>query len=318
MNDLQKIDPPEKLQRSLFRVQNLAPKFWLFWLAMALLRIIVYLPQGGRMAVGRVLGQLLYYLASRRRRIAQRNLEICFPEKSIIETKRLLKTHFHSLGQAMIEHGMAWWLSNRRLQALTHFEGLEYIKQTQEAGHGVILLSAHFTSLELGNRLLTSFRGEKLDAMYQRHKSHFMENFIQYYREQHMGHMIPEDDIRQVIRILKARGCVWYASDQGYHGKYSAAVPFFGIPVMTNTALSRLAQMGKAKVIPFFTQRLANNQGYLLKILPPIENFPSEDEVSDALAYHKLIEQQIQQVPEQYLWVHRRFKYLPPGKQSLY
>ncbi len=302
-----------------FQRRFLAPRHWPIWLCLGLLRLVVVLPQKQRMAVGRGIGWLFFQLGKKRRAIAEINLKACFPHWSEQQRQQVLRDHFRSLGMAVVETGMAWWLPGERLMTLHRSEGLEYLHQARQQGQGVLLLSAHFVSLELGNRMLALHVDEPVSMMYQRHKHPIMEWIIQHNRGPH-AQMIPENDVRQLIRALRAKKVVWYAADQAYgHDKRNAAlVPFCGEPAASNTALSRIARQGDVAVIPFFVQRDADARGYLLRLMPPLQDFPGEDAVADTLRYHQLIEQQIARAPGQYLWVHRRFKSRPPELPDLY
>lgn len=270
------------------------------------------------MAVGRFIGRLAYHFAPRRRHITEANIRVCFPELSETDQTALVKKHFQSLGMALIETGMAWWLSKKELLALCQVEGMEHLQRLQDEGKGVLLLSAHFTSLELGNRMMTDVLPDKLDAMYQAHKHPFKEHVISHYRNIHMGHMIPESDARQVVKLLRNGGVVWYASDQGYNDKNAVLAPFFGEPAMSNTALTRLLKISGATVVPFFVQRMENGNHWLLRLQAPVEEMPGESELDDVIRYHQLIEEQTRRAPEQYLWSHRRFKKRPADYPDIY
>ncbi len=300
-----------------FQLRFLAPRHWPTWLYLAFLRLLVALPQSWRMAVGRGIGELFFRLAKKRRKIAAINLEACFPHWPKQRRQQVLRGHFHALGMALVETAMAWWLPADKLRPLCQTEGLEHIRRCQREGKGILLLSAHFVSLELGNRLLALHFDEPVTMMYQRHKHPIMEWIIQSNRGPH-AEMIAESDVRQLMRALRAKKLVWYASDQAYVKKNAALVPFCGVPASSNMALPRIARQDGVAVVPFFVQRSDDGRHYLLRILPPLDNFPSDDPLADVERYHRLIEQQIERAPEQYLWVHRRFKGRPAPHPDLY
>jgi KDO2-lipid IV(A) lauroyltransferase len=189
---------------------------------------------------------------------------------------------------------------------LTQVDGLEHLAAARQQGRGVLLLSAHFTPLEIGVCALAA--DTEVNIMYRPASNPVMGFFLARNRARRTKRAIRRDDIRTLITALKSADIVWYAPDQAYRKKGAQLAKFFGIPCATNTATSRLAKMTDALVLPFFPERLPNNAGYRVTIHPPLENFPSDDAVADAEVYHHAIEAHIRKVPEQYLWIHRRFK----------
>ncbi|MDH5376735.1 MAG: LpxL/LpxP family Kdo(2)-lipid IV(A) lauroyl/palmitoleoyl acyltransferase [Gammaproteobacteria bacterium] len=292
------------------------PRYWHIWLAVGLLRLVTLLPHRLRLTVGRLLGKLFFQLAKSRRRVAEVNIRLCMPNLNQQERDQLVKQHIESVGIGLIETGMCWWSSHQELIKLTQFNGLEHLRDALKAGNGAILLAAHFTTLELGLRLLTALQEFPINSVYQVHKNPLLEKLFFENRGKNTG-LIPQNEIRQMIKLLKANKVVWYAPDQGYEGKYSELVPFFGVPANSNTATSRLAKLTGAVVLPFFERRLDDGT-YALDILPPIESFPSDDPILDTERFHHLIEAEARRVPEQYLWVHRRFKRRPPEYPDVY
>jgi KDO2-lipid IV(A) lauroyltransferase len=284
----------------------LAPQYWPTWIGLGLFRLIEPLPYRLLMALGRLIGAVAYRLPLHFARVARINIALCMPELSAVDREALVKRHFASLGMGLIETAIAWWSSEERLRRLTRMEGLEHLEHAQRQGRGVLLLSAHFNTLDLGVRALCPYQLPNI--MYRPPSNKVMGFFLARNRAEHAKRAIRRDDIRTLIGALKANEAVWYAPDQAYRKKGAQMVPFFGIPCATNTATTRLAKMTGAVVLPFFSERLPNNQGYQSTIHAPFDNFPSEDSVSDAERYHRAIEQQIRKVPEQYLWIHRRFK----------
>jgi len=214
------------------------------------------------------------------------------------------------------ETGMCWWWSKKRLDSLAHIEGLEYLQDALQKGKGAILLSAHFTTLEIGATLLSI--QVPLTAMYRKHKNPLFNAVIKHARERHALQAIVRKDVRAMLRSLKQGIPVWYAPDQDFGRTELVYVPFFGIPTATITATSRFAKMSGAPVIPFFQHRRRDGSGYDLKLSPPLKNFPSEDDVADAERINGIIEDEVRQCPEEYLWLHRRFKRQPPGQKNPY
>lgn len=278
--------------------------------------LLAQLPFRAQMFIGARLGDLLRWLAPRRRRIAETNLRLCFPGRNPAERARLIKAHFRSMGMGSVETAMSWWTPERRLRHLVRIEGLEHLTHALEQGRGVILLSGHFTSLEIGGRLLSLFA--PFHVLYRQHKNPLFEAVMRRARERHFDKAIPRDDMRGMIRSLKDNMPVWYAPDQDYGREKSVFAPFFGIPAATITATSRLAKASGAAVVPFFQTRLPDGGGYILRLYPALQGFPGQDAVEDARRVNRIIEEQILAMPEQYLWVHRRFKTRPEGEDSVY
>jgi len=284
-----------------------APRYWPAWSGLLLLWLSAkLLPYGLALGFGRLLGRLGCRLIPRRRHIAQVNLQLCFPELSETERTRLVRRHFESLGTGLLMSGFAWWASDAKLRPLVRIEGLEHLRQAIAEGRGAILLSAHFTDLELTGRLLSLHH--PFAVMYRRHENPVIEQAFSENRRHRFTTAIPRDDIRLMVRTLRNNHAVWYAPDQSFRGANSALVPFFGIPAATNTGTSRLAKVARAPVLLFVGYRLPGSGGYRLVIQPPLQDFPTDDPETDAARINGLIEQAVRQAPEQYLWIHRRFK----------
>lgn len=213
---------------------------------------------------------------------------------------------------------MAWRARDAKLRPLLEIHGLDHLEKTLSSGRGVILLSAHFTTLEIGGRLFALARGEKFNALYRPHKSPAFEQEQSRGRERQFANPIPRDDMRQMVKRLKRGEIIWYAPDQNYGHKHSVFADFFGIPAATNTSTSRLARMTGAAVIPFFQQRKEDGSGYTLTLLPPLEDFPGDSVDADAQRMNALFADAIRKAPAQYLWVHRRFKDRPDKQTKFY
>ena len=306
------------MDRPRFRAVFLHPRFWLLWLGLGLLWLITQLPYRALLTIGRLLGAGMYRVAADRRRIAARNLELCVPEKSAKERKRLLKENFASTGIAFFEMAMSWWWPKSRLARLAHVEGLEHLKQAHLDGKGVILMALHFTTLEIGAALL----GQKhtIDGMYREHGNPLFDFIQRRGRERHNldSLAVERDDVRGMLKLLRSGRAIWYAPDQDYGAKQSIFVPLFGIQAATVTATSKFARLGKALVMPFTQERLADGSGYRLVIHPPLTDFPGESDEVDCLRINQWVEASVRECPEQYLWTHRRFKSRPPGEAKLY
>lgn len=292
------------------------PRYWPAWLGMGLLRLLCLMPHRMALATGRVFGRIAHRFGGSRRAIVRRNIELCFPELSPEERDALAYEHFKALGMTLIEMGLGRWASDRHLQSITRLTGIEHVERALDAGRGVILLSAHFTTLEIMGRVLSQHI-PPFDAVFRQNRSEFMTELQRTGRERSAATTIEKRDIKKMVRSLKQARPVWYAPDQSYNRKGAAVIPFFGVPAMHTTATSTLARLGNAAVIPFFPRRL-DDSSYEMTLLPALEDFPGDDPVSDTRRYLELLEQHVRTCPEQYFWVHKKFKDLPDGYPNYY
>lgn len=301
-----------------FKSALLHPRYWPMWFGLGLLWLTIRLPYRVLLGLGRLVGWGMYHLMGERREIARINLELCFPQWSQAERDRVLRENFASNGIALFEMAMAWWWPPQRLAKLARIEGLEHLQQAAAEGQGVVLMSLHFTTLEIGAALLG--QQATIDGMYREHKNAAFDYVQRRGRERHNADAIAveREDVRSMLKSLRKGRGIWYAPDQDYGRKASVFVPLFGVTAATVTATATFARLGKARVVPFTQTRLPDAQGYLLKVHPPLEDFPAGDETADALRINQWIEQQIEQQPEQYMWVHRRFKTRPEGEARPY
>lgn len=283
---------------------------------MGVLRLICLLPHALSMGIGSLIGRAAHAVGGTRRAIVRRNIELCFPHLTTDERNALTKRHFLALGMSIIEMGLGRWASDRLHMRLGHIEGMQHIDAAMKAGKGIILLSAHFTTLEIMGRVLEQV-GPTFSAVYRKNNSAFITELQRTGRERSADETIEKRDIKKMIRRLRQGGVVWYAPDQSYDRKGAEVIEFFGVPSMHTTATSVLARLGKAVTLPFFPQRLADGR-YKFRILPPLEDFPSGDNAEDTRKYVSVLEEHIRSCPEQYLWVHRKFKNLPDGYPELY
>lgn len=284
----------------------LHPRHWPAWLGIGLLRLAVLLPWPAIMAIGGGLGRLAYLFALRRRQIAEINLQLCFPERDAAWRQRLLRDNFAAMGKGLLEIGMAWWWPRRRLERrLLAIEGEGNLPRDE--GVGTIFLTAHFSSLELSGRFL-SVRCPT-HAMYRPNENPVIQAMFERYRTRHTLGIIPRDDVRGMIRSLKAGEGVWFAPDQNYGRKGKVFATFMGVPAATHTATSRFAHTSGARVVPFVLFR--ERRGYRLRIEPALRDFPSDDPQQDAQRINDIFSEWVRHAPEQYNWIHRRFKTRP-------
>lgn len=293
-----------------------SPRYWPVWLGMGVLRLICLLPHRAALAIGRVLGRLAHALGGSRRAVVRRNIELCFPDLTADERDALAYEHFKALGMTVIEMGLGRWATDKHLESITTLSGIEHVHQALQSGKGVILLSAHFTTLEIMGRVL-ALNMPPFDAVFRRNRSEFMTELQRTGRERSAESTIEKRDIKQMVRSLRANRAVWYAPDQSYNRKGSEVIEFFGVPAMHTTATSTLARLGDAAVVPFFPRRRPDAT-YELTLFPAFDDFPSDDPVQDTKRYVHLLEQHVRTCPEQYFWVHRKFKDLPDNYPDYY
>lgn len=299
-----------------FEIRLLHPRYWPTWLGVGLVWLLSWLPIPLQMVLGGALGWLAGRLLRRRRAIVRVNLEVAYPQRSAAERARMIDAHFVDLGIGVFETALAWFAPDWRLRRRAEVVGLEHLRAAMADGSGVLLLTGHFTTLEIGARLLC-VAGVRFHAMYRPYNNAVMDHLMHHWREGRSGlPALARSDLRPLLRALRVGHAIWYAPDQTLDARLSVYAPFFGIPVRTITATARLAQMGKARVVPYFPQRIAGR--YRIVVLPALEDFPGADEVSDAARVNRVIEEGIALAPTQYFWVHKRFKGLPPGVPSLY
>jgi len=287
----------------------LLPQYWPAWFGIFLLWLTIQLPFSWVMMLGRTIGRLGFRFAKKRRCIADINLQLCFPEWDEAKRQQILKAHFEALGMGLFEIPMGWWTASSRLQKLAHVEGLEHLEQALQKGKGVILLSAHFTSLELGGRLLSLHT--PFHAMYRSHDNPVIEKIMAGSRTHRLEKAIPRDDVRGMIRSLKGNHAVWYAPDQNTQRKAAVFVNFFGQVASTNTATARLAKLTGAAVVPYHVVRHEDDSGYHVILEPAWADFPTGDLAADTQRVNDIIEGWVRENPAQYLWIHRRFRTRP-------
>jgi KDO2-lipid IV(A) lauroyltransferase len=290
----------------------LAPRTWPAWCGIGLLALAARLPWAIQRRLGAaILGPALRLALRERRRIAARNLALCFPELDAAARTRLLREHFAALGTSLFEFGRAWWGSVAALECGIRIDGLEHLAAARAGGRGVIVVSGHFTTLEACGRMLCE-AGVPLAGMYRPYSDPAMEWAVLRGRARYATAMFAKQDVRGAARRLKRGGLLWYAPDQDPSRGDSVYVPFLGQPAHSLTSTHQLARMSGAAVV-LFTHRRRDDGGYDLSIGPALDDFPSRDASADTARVIAGIEAMVRAAPAQYLWIHRRFKRRPDG-----
>ncbi len=294
-----------------------SPKYWSLWFAIGLLRLSVYLPPSVIQRIGSAVGMLIYRVTPSRRRTARINIKQAFPELGKKEIDALNKKSFQSMGISIFEMGTAWFEKSKVLKQQCQIEGKEHLDQAIKNHKAVILLTGHFTTLEIGGRLIGTYC-DKYNGVYKKARNPLFNAIMAHYRTNHVDELIDNKNVRGIIRGLKKGHATWFAPDQDFSYQDIVFTPFLGGIASTLTATAKMAKMTNAAVVPFYPVRLKDGKGFKLVVLPALENFPSEDIKADSAHVNKAIEDMVYACPEQYLWAHKRFKTQPDGRSSIY
>jgi Kdo2-lipid IVA lauroyltransferase/acyltransferase len=278
--------------------------------------LVHFLPLPWLARLGEWGGLLFHVLGRERRRITLINLALCFPELPEQARRRLARAHFRAVGRAVLDETVLWWSDRGRIEKLVRLDGLQHLAPLQ--GTPVILLAPHFLGLNAGGVRLTLLP-ELWVSVYQRIKNPEVNRLALHARTRFGTSVVysRQDGIRPVLRAIKAGRRLYLLPDQDHGRRETIFIPFFGVPAATVTALSRIARVTGARVLPCVT-RMRPGWGYDLSIERPWEDFPGESVEADTRRMNAFIEQRVRDMPEQYLWMHRRFKTRPEGEQPLY
>ena len=249
----------------------LSPKFWPMWCMLGLLRLISWLPYRGAMRVGSWLGQGIFLLTGSRRRIVDTNLMRCFPELTSAQREQIKKGCYRNIGRSLIEMAICWWWPAERLRAMVEIEGREHVDAALRRGQGVILLTGHFTSLEIGARLLALFM--PIQVMYRTQRNQLFDSYQYTRRSSYFVNTVSRKNTRQLIKGIRDGVPTWYAPDQDFRRERNEFAPFMGITTATITATSRLAQSSGAVILPYYPERKSDGSGYRLHIDPPLDRW---------------------------------------------
>ena len=286
-------------------------------LAIGLLKLFALLPYGLVARIGDGLGWLLYQIPSRRKRIVHINLKLCFPEWSDERREDVAQKHFRHAIRSYLERSVQWFGSAKKLEKLIQLDSA--IDLTDPNLPPTLFLGFHFVGIEAGSIFLNYSLKRQCGSLYQPMSNPELEEVARAARARFGADMASRaDSARIVLRWLRDKKPVMLGADMDYGMRNSTFVPFFGVPTCTLTAVGRLAKVGQAQVVPFIGEVLPNYKGYRLKVFKPWENYPTGDDEADARRMNAFLEEQIPLMPEQYYWVHKRFKTRPPGVPSVY
>jgi len=293
-----------------FKISYLLPKYWLTWLGVFILYTISWLPYRFQLFLGKMIGRLLYKIGSSRKRVALRNLELCFPDMPDAERQVMLKRNFENTGIALLETGMGWWWPNWRVKNKIKIIGLEHIEAAQKQGKGILLLAMHYLSVEINCRGIGS--GHPMVVFYRPHNNQLMEYFQFRGRGRSNKYMLGKRDVKGLLRALNDGEACIYLPDQDYGRSRSVFVPFFAVPEAASTTGTLIfARQKNTQTHMIIPTRNDDGSGYTLEIKPMMENFPTGDDNADVLRVNQELEKAIMVKPEQYMWLHRRFKTRP-------
>lgn len=285
-------------------------------LGVFILWLIHWLPFRLIVAIGRGVGMLLFLLAAERRRVGDINLKLCFPDMSVQARKELMRDHFRMFGRGIVERGILWWSSAERIRSLIRVEGVEHFEAIKD--RSAILLTPHFIGMDAGGQWVAQHTDTV--CMYANQKNIYLTDLLlrkrARFRNQHLYSR--QQGLRPILKGMRAGMPFIYPPDQDQGVKDGVFIPFFGVPAATMTSVSRIAQMADAKVVPSVTRMLPGGEGYVLTFYPAWKNYPSGDAVADARRMNEFIEQRILEMPEQYFWLHKRFKTRPEGEERFY
>jgi len=285
-------------------------------LGLAFVWLLHLLPLSLLALVGRAFGMLLYALAFERRRVTLTNLRLCFPELNEAERAALARRHFRAFARSLLEHGILWWSSRARVQQLVRVAGLEHWQAVEN--RPVILLAPHFVGLDMGGVRLTS--EYRLVSVYGHQKNPAFDAVLYHGRTRFVRPELfsRQQGIRPVVRAMRQGLPFYYLPDMDFGPRDSVFVPFFGVPAATITGLARIARLAGAVVVPAVTRQVPGSAGYELRFYPAWENFPGDDDEADARRMNAFIEERVREMPEQYYWLHKRFKTRPKGEAKFY
>ncbi len=303
---------PSALSRPSFALRHLPA-----WLVVGLLFVLGKTPQWLALALAVPVAALMRMALRRRSKIAQRNIQRCFPALDQAARDALMRNSFRALARAVFEIAWAWSASDDCMRRMSRVEGLENLLAARAGGRGVLLITAHLSCLEIGARMMVLGAGIPVSGIYRPLRNPVLE-WYQNRGRRYGASMISKREMRGAIRLLSNGGLVWYAPDQDFGREQSEFVPFFGIQTATLLATHRLPHMTGCAVVPMFPVYDETTRLYTIRFLPALEAFPGPDAAADLARINAMMEQHIRTAPQQYWWIHRRFKTRPEGEAGFY
>ena len=302
-----------------YRFKFIHPRYWPTWFAIFVLWLLAKLPYRLQFKLGKIIGLLAMSLFASRKRIARINISRCFPDLSTADTEALLRKSFIALGQGILISALAWWGKTKTIEKLiVNIEGKEHLQQAFAQQRGVILLGCHSTADEIGGRIISLLCSQPLNIMHRPQNNTLFEYILQKKRHHYIKKVILATNVRQMLRALKNNEGVFYLPDQNFKSEHSIFVPFLGVNTLTLTATARFARMNNCAVLPCFCSQRADGKGFDVIFQPILKDYPSGNDRDDAIRVNQTFEKMIKAYPEQYFWVHRRFKVRPPGEAPFY
>lgn len=298
----------------MLNVEFIHPKFLLTWILILFMRIGVFIPFKAQVVAGKAIGRMMYPFMHKLRSTAYSNISHCFPEKKQPQVERLVKRHFEAIGVSFFETANAYYGSDNKIKKLLTIKNEHFFKDALKEEGGIILLCSHFMPLMLGSRALL-IKHTIANIYRPQNNTLFDSTMVKGYKK-NGAVMIKSTDTRSIIKAINNSLPIWYAPDQDLGKNNSVFAPFFGIQTATASATARLAKNNNTRVIPYSFIRTSN--GYLMSFEKPISNYPSNDPIHDATVINQILEKQINHSPEQYLWIHRRFKTRPNDEKNFY
>lgn len=292
------------------------PKYWPTWCLIWLLKSLARLPHARLIKLGYVFGGAAFHLATRRRRIAEKNIELCFPELGPAERADLVRQTINNNVIGLFETIWAGYGDTSSMHERLTIEGAENLENALALGRGVLLVGAHYTTLDLGSLMTRPVA--PVTAIYAPNKNPLMDKFIYEGRKPNLEGVIDRRDMRAMVRALKKGSVVWYSPDQDYGAAHSVFAPFFGINAASVKMTAKLAAFNNSPIVILSHHREPDDEHYRVRFRPALENYPTGDEFEDAKTINEALEREIRLAPSQYMWVHRRFKSQPEGTPSPY
>ncbi len=290
-------------------------KFAFSWIIYFFLWLLAQLPYRILVFIGKVFGRLLHTFGLRKK-VVVTNLKICFPELNINTRRQLIKKHYQELGIMVTQTLKAFLSQTKKIEQNSVIHGGEHIQACLDKNQGVLLVAGHFTSLDIGGKILC--KQFLIAGMYREHKHPLTEYIVTKSRLKYAVKMFKREELRPIIKHLKSGGILWYAPDQDYRRGQSVFVPFFNHLASTITATHQMARLSKCAVLYFHVQRNDKPPFYTLTLSPAMDNFPTKDALEDTKRVNQEIEIMVKKNPHEYLWVHKRFKTTQGGEKNPY